>query len=63
MASRADVKDADEWWGTLTDERRVGYHRWLTGKTKTPPPPSQEEALIGLDGEVAEEAKPSGQKT
>ena len=60
MALRADVRDADEWWSTLSDDRRVSTHRWLTGKSKTPPAPTQEEALIDLDGEVAEEAKPEG---
>lgn len=53
--TRADVRDADDWWATLSNERRVSTHRWLTGKGKTPPP-MQDEALIGLDGQVTPEA-------
>lgn len=44
---RSDIKDADEWWGSLTDAKRVQYHRWLTGKGKLPPP-SQTETLFDL---------------
>lgn len=58
--NRADVNDADDWWASLPDERRVGYHRWLTGLTKQPPPPAQEEALIAPDGTIAEEAVAPG---
>lgn len=44
---RSDIKDADQWWGSLTDAKRVQYHRWLTGKGKLPPP-SQTETLFDL---------------
>lgn len=56
LPSRAEVRDADEWWAALTDERRISTHRWLTGQGKRPPP-SQPEALIEMDGEIAEDAK------
>jgi len=59
MANRADVRDADEWWATLSDDRRVSTYRWLTGKSKTPPP-TQDEALIDVDGNIAEEALAPG---
>lgn len=59
--SRADVKDADEWWGTLSDERRVSTHRWLTGKSKTPPPPDPDQ-LSMLDLIPDEEAEGAEEK-
>ncbi len=52
---RADVKDADEWWGTLSDEKRVSTHRWLSGKGKMPPP-SQPETLFEMTEPVPEGA-------
>jgi len=58
--NRADRDDADDWWASLPDERRVGYHRWLTGLSKQPPPPAQDEVLIADDGTIAEEAVPEG---
>ena len=39
MATRAEIKAADERWGGLTDDRRVSTHRWLTGQTKKAPEP------------------------
>lgn len=55
--ARADIKDADEWWGSLGDAKRVQYHRWLTGKGKLPPP-EQPEVLFGVDGMLDPEATP-----
>lgn len=52
--TRADVRDADDWWATLSDERRVSTHRWLTGKGKMPPP-SQPETLFEMPDETVEE--------
>lgn len=57
--SRTDVRDADEWWASLTDERRVSTHRWLTGKSKTPPPPDPNQLSI-LDAIEEESAEESG---
>lgn len=56
-ASRADVREADEWWASLTDDKRVSTHRWLSGKGKMPPP-EQPEVLFDLDGSPVEEAVP-----
>jgi hypothetical protein len=52
LPDRADVRDADDWWGTLSNEKRVSTHRWLSGKGKLPPP-SQPEVLFGFDDDGA----------
>jgi hypothetical protein len=44
--TRADIKDADDWWGTLSDQRRVSLHRWQTGQSKTPPPPDPDQLSL-----------------
>lgn len=58
LPNRADIKDADEWWGTLSDEKRVSTHRWLAGLGKMPPP-SQPEVLfdIGAKDDTSPEAE------
>lgn len=57
--SRADVRDADDWWATLTDNRRVSLHRWQTGKGKIPPP-TQDETLFEVDGLTKGEPSDAG---
>lgn len=52
VTSRADVRDADDWWGSLTDDKRVSTHRWLSGKGKAPPP-GQPEVLFAMEPEPA----------
>ena len=41
--SRADVRDADDWWNTRSDAQRVSYHRWLTGLSKEAPEPDADQ--------------------
>lgn len=44
--SRADVRDADDWWGSVSDAQRVSYHRWLTGLSKEPPKPDEDQMSL-----------------
>ena len=54
--SRTDVRDADDWWATLSDKQRVGYHRWLTGQGKLKPP-TQPETLFDMEPVEPEETE------
>lgn len=57
MATPADIRAADDWWASISDDRRVSTHRWLTGLTKKPPEPEPGLSLLGLlDEQEAEQA-------
>lgn len=41
-----DVRDADDWWATLSDERRCSIHRWIAGG---PPPQGIDESQLTIE--------------